>query len=109
MRIHVADWDCLVHDTIHNLLSQLPEDQFIQIHRSIVVRIDFIDRLLHEGNAWFARLQDGERYKVAKSRVQPTLQLMSVVSSKPQALSPNRRKPNDGSSNVIEIRPKIPV
>ena len=51
MRVHVADWDCLIHDTIRNLLLQLPENQFAHIHRSVVVRIDFIDRLLHEGNS----------------------------------------------------------
>ena len=107
MRVHVADWDCLVHDTIRNLLIQLPENQFIHIHRSVVVRIDFIDRLLHEGNSWIARLRNGERYKVAKTRVQPTLQMMSADSAKPRSRSSKSKSFNEGPSNVIEIKAKM--
>lgn len=106
MRIHVADWKCLVHETIRNLLSQLPANQFVRIHRSIVVRIDFIDRLLHEGDSWIARLQDGERHKVAKARVQPTLRMISTDSSKHQSRSSKLKSASDGTGNVIEIRAK---
>ena len=107
MRVHVADWHCLIHETIHNLRSQLPGNDFVQIHRSVIVRVDFIDRLLHEGTSWIVRLKDGARYKVAKARVQPTLRLMSAESSQDQSSSPKRKKSSEASGNVIEIRPAM--
>ena len=109
MRVHLAEWNCLIHETIRNLLSQLPANQFIPIHRSVVVRVDFIDRLLHEGNSWIARLRDGERYKIAKARVKPTLRLMSVESSTPKSPSPKEATVNEGTVDMIEIRPNMLV
>ncbi len=50
MRVFVGDWDCLLHDTVRSLMARLPKDQFLQIHRSVIVRVDFIERLLHERN-----------------------------------------------------------
>lgn len=109
MRVHLDEWNCLIHETIRNLRSHLPEGEFIHIHRSVIVRVDFIDKLLHEGRSWIACLRDGQRYKVAKSRVQPTLRMMSVDSSKPQSNSPKLTTVGEGLGNVIEMRPHMLV
>jgi hypothetical protein len=82
MRVFVGDWDCLLHDTVRSLMARLPKDQFLQIHRSVIVRVDFIERLLHERNTWTARLCDGSRYRIAKSHVAATLGILSTESSK---------------------------
>jgi acylphosphatase len=45
------------------------------LHRSIIVRRDFIDRLVHEGRHWIARLRDGTIERVAKSHAVETLEM----------------------------------
>jgi DNA-binding LytR/AlgR family response regulator len=76
MRLFIKDWHCLVHSTIRALKSQL-DTRFIQLHRSWLVRIDFIDRLMHEDRRWVARLCDGSLLPVAKSHVAEVLKLMT--------------------------------
>ncbi len=80
MRLFVRDWHCLVHSTIRALREQL-DDRFVQLHRSSIVRTDFIDRLMHRDHRWTARLQDGSHLSVARSHVPEVLKLMSGDSS----------------------------
>lgn len=80
MRIFIQDWQCLIHCTIRALGAQL-DARFIQLHRSSIVRIDFIDRLMHHDRRWIAILQDGSQQSVAKSHVAALLELMSHESS----------------------------
>src|SRR5689334_13486227 len=70
MRVHVGDWNCLVHDTMFRLSKRLESSVFVKLHRSSIVRIDFIDRLVHQQRRWTARLVDGSHVRVAKGRVQ---------------------------------------
>jgi hypothetical protein len=81
MRVFVGEWSCLLHDTMNHLTERLPSAGFIKLHRSSLVRISFIERLLHEGHRWTARLQDGSRVNIAKSRVRPVLRLITPESS----------------------------
>lgn len=76
MRLFVHDWHCLIHTTIHALKERL-DARFIQLHRSSIVRIDFIDRLMHHDRRWIARLRDGSQQSVAKSHVSAVLDLMA--------------------------------
>ncbi len=95
MRLFVHDWHCLLHSTIRALKEQL-DARFIQLHRSSIVRIDFIDRLMHHERRWIARLQDGSQQAVAKSHVSAVLDLMAHDSSK------DERKPAK-SDTVVEV------
>ena len=81
MRLYIQDWHCLIHSTVQGLKEQL-DARFIQLHRSSIVRIDFIERLLHRDRRWIARLRDGSQQPVAKSHVSEVLDLMSSESSK---------------------------
>jgi hypothetical protein len=81
MRVYVGAWNCLVHDTMRRLSGRLPQAQFIKLHRSSLVRIDFIDRLIHDDQGWTARLRDGSHVKVAKSHVREVLELITTESS----------------------------
>ena len=85
MRLYIQDWQCLIHSTIHALKDQL-DARYIQLHRSSIVRIDFIDRLLHRDRRWVARLRDGSQQPVAKSHVSEVLDLMVHESSKDKRL-----------------------
>ncbi len=81
MRLFIHDWHCLIHSTVHALKQRL-DARFIQLHRSAIVRIDFIDRLMHHERRWVARLRDGSQQAVAKSHVSAVLDLMAHDSSK---------------------------
>lgn len=81
MRVYVGAWNCLVHDTLGGLSARLAHAQFIKLHRSSLVRIDFIDRLIHADQSWTARLRDGTHVRVAKSHVRQVLDLISAESS----------------------------
>lgn len=81
MRLFIGEWNCLIHATISALQKQL-DDRFIQIHRSTIVRIDFIDRLLHPGRRWVARLNDGSLLAIAKSHVSDVAKLIKAGSPK---------------------------
>ncbi len=94
MRLFVHDWHCLIHSTIHALKEQL-DSRFIQLHRSSIVRIDFIDRLMHQDRRWIARLRDGSQQAVAKSHVSAVLGLIT------DGLSKDERK-QAKSDTVVE-------
>ena len=80
MRLYIQGWHCLIHSTIHALKEQL-DARYIQLHRSSIVRIDFIERLLHRDRRWVARLRDGSHQPVAKSHVSEVLDLIAHESS----------------------------
>lgn len=80
MSVHIGSWHCLVHDTMHHFYETLG-DRFILLHRSALVRVDFIERALHSERHWTVRLCDGTHQRVAKSHVADVLRLMSLDSS----------------------------
>lgn len=87
MRLFVKDWNCLVHSTIRAMSERL-DARFIQLHRSSIVRIDFIDRLVQRDRRWTARLRDGSCQAVAKSHVSAIHRLMDDHGSKDEGSSP---------------------
>ena len=97
MRLYVHDWHCMIHSTIRALKERL-DARFIQLHRSSIVRIDFIDRLTHHDRRWIARLRDGSQQAVAKSHVPAVLALMTHDPSK------NEHKPARRSTVVEKLQ-----
>ena len=77
MRLYIGPWNCLLHETLGRLTKSLDRDRFLRLHRSAVVRIDFIERLIHREHFWEARLSDGTSQRVAKSHVAEVVQLIS--------------------------------
>jgi hypothetical protein len=100
MRVFVGEWNCLIHDTMNHLAERLSTAHFIKLHRSHLVRVSFIERLLHEGHRWTARLHDGSRVSIAKSRVGPVLRLVTAESSSRQ-VNPSKQ----GSCAEFESSP----
>lgn len=102
MRVHVADWSCLVHDTMAHLAAELVSEGFVQLHRSWLVRITFIEKLLHDGRRWTARLADGSDVSVAKSHTQDVLQIMAGESSTDEARLPRAAPAGEAAASVNE-------
>jgi DNA-binding Lrp family transcriptional regulator len=97
MRLHSADQSWLVHSTLRTLLERLDPSMFVQLHRSVVVRCNFIDRLIHHGKRWSALLSDGSRQYIAKSHVGAVFDALRIAPTKAEA----------SSTNEIEVNEKI--
>ena len=88
MRVHVGAWNCMVHLTMRQIGRRLKEPDFIKLHRSTLVRANFIERVVHKDRRWCARLMDETHAVIAQSRVGRVLRLIAGDSSKPRPLLP---------------------
>jgi two-component system response regulator AlgR len=68
MRLHIGPRSFLLHQTISELERRLDPARFIRLHRSAIVRRDFIAKLRHDGlGTWFAMLADGGETRIGRS------------------------------------------
>ena len=68
MRLHVGTRSFLLHQTISELERRLDPAMFIRLHRSTLVRRDFIAKLRHDGlGAWQAELRDGGEVRIGRT------------------------------------------
>lgn len=82
MRVHSASQSWMLHSTMSALSERLGCDDFIRLHRSMIVRRGFIDELFHSGRHWTALLNDGTKERVAKGRLAEMLQMLRMGSTK---------------------------
>ncbi|HEU0097524.1 MAG TPA: LytTR family DNA-binding domain-containing protein [Allosphingosinicella sp.] len=67
MRLHVGKRSWLINHTIGKLEEELDPAKFVRLHRSAIVRRDFVTGLRRDdGGRWWARLADGEEQKVGR-------------------------------------------
>jgi two-component system response regulator AlgR len=67
MRLHVGNRSWLINHTIGRLEAELDPSRFVRLHRSAIVRRDFVTGLRRdEGGRWWARLADGGEQKVGR-------------------------------------------
>jgi two-component system response regulator AlgR len=68
VRLHVGQASYLLLQTIAGLEEKLDPERFIRIHRSTILRRDFISGLRHEGlGVWCAELADGEELRIGRT------------------------------------------
>jgi two-component system, LytTR family, response regulator AlgR len=68
VRIHVEARSFLLLQTITGLAARLDPARFIRIHRSHILRRDFIAGLRHEGmGVWSAQCGDGEALRIGRT------------------------------------------
>ena len=68
VRLHVAGRTYLLLQTIAGLEEKLDPSRFIRIHRSTILRKDFIRGLRHDGlGVWLAELEDGEELRIGRT------------------------------------------
>jgi len=68
MRLHTGARSFLLHQTISELERRLDPERFIRVHRSTILRRDFIDGLKHDGlGTWTARLNNGHEVRIGRS------------------------------------------
>lgn len=67
MRLHSGRRSWLINHTISKLEEELDPASFVRIHRSAIVRRDFVSGLRRDATGrWFARFPDGEEQKVGR-------------------------------------------
>jgi two-component system response regulator AlgR len=67
MRLHVGRRSWLINHTIARLEEELDPKRFVRLHRSAIVRRDFVTGLRRdESGRWWARLADGDEQKVGR-------------------------------------------
>jgi two-component system response regulator AlgR len=67
MRLHVGRRSWLINDSMARLEEELDPEMFVRLHRSAIVRRDFVTGLRRdESGRWYARLADGEEQKVGR-------------------------------------------
>ena len=67
MRLHLGERSYLLHETIGALEERLDEAKFLRIHRSHIVRRNFVTGLRHEGGGvWHAQLADGQSLRIGR-------------------------------------------
>jgi two-component system, LytTR family, response regulator len=67
--LHVGDRTFAIREKMSALEEKLDPDVFFRIHRSVIVRLDRIDTLLHAaGGDYAVRLKDGTELSVSRSR-----------------------------------------
>ena len=81
----------LLHATMHAVRGMLGTRHFVQLHRSMIVRCGFIERLSHVGRQWIAQLSDGTSERVARTHVAEVLETTRLTTSVPE------------SSNVVRL------
>jgi DNA-binding LytR/AlgR family response regulator len=91
-----------VHTTLKKLCGELPAKRFLRLNRSLVVRSDFIERLLHDQRHWLVRLVDGSTYRIAKSRSAAIVASLKADSSLNDHPSPNKAELSDYPPPVPE-------
>jgi two-component system response regulator AlgR len=68
MRLHVGPNSYLLHQTISALENRLDPQRFVRLHRSHIVRRDYIERLRHDGSGvWSACLSDGTEIRIGRT------------------------------------------
>jgi DNA-binding LytR/AlgR family response regulator len=102
MKVHVADWNCMVHDTMEHMAARLEGCGFVRLHWSWLVRTDFIDRLFHSEHRWVARLLDGTQVRIAKAHVKEVLHILSGESSTTKGGLATTFQPTDDNGVVPE-------
>lgn len=92
VRIHCGAQSWLLHDTMHHLRELLDPELFLTLHRSTIVNVDFIKRLVHRRHYWVAILENNVEQRIAKSHVVATLAALRTDSSTNDVGSALRRK-----------------
>lgn len=70
VRLHIGETSHLLLETIGSLAERLDPARFIRVHRSTILRKDFITGLRHEGlGVWCAEIEEGEPVRIGRTHL----------------------------------------
>ena len=109
VRIHSADQSWLLGATMTAVFEQLDDERFLHLHRSVIVRRDFIERLSHREGRWIAHLIDGTTQRIAKSRVSETIGHLRGHLATSIRHSASQQQSHDATGHVTESESRAPA
>jgi two-component system LytT family response regulator len=69
VKIHTAENSHLLRERLYEMEKRLDPSEFVRIHRSTIVRMDCIDRLVQRaGGDYVVQLEDAKRFRVSRGR-----------------------------------------
>jgi two-component system LytT family response regulator len=69
VEMHAVDGVHLITKSLTQLESELHATDFVRVHRSIIVNVNFIDEIVREGaDAYYVRMQDSKKSTLPLSR-----------------------------------------
>lgn len=77
MRLHVGHRSWLVNHSMARLEEELDPERFVRLHRSAIVRRDFIIGMRNDEGVWTARLADGAEQRVGRIYIDSARKLSS--------------------------------
>lgn len=81
MRLHVGARSWLINHSLAKLEEELDPDRFVRLHRSAIVRKDFIMGMRNDDGVWTARLADGSEQRVGRLYVENARRLSGRIRS----------------------------
>lgn len=85
VRVSTNGESVLVHATLSSIRDRLSLPPFVQIHRSTLVQIGTVARVVRRGRRWLVEMTDGATHPIAKGRSGEILRLLEQAS--PTSLS----------------------
>lgn len=68
IELHLENKKHLLRESMHVIINKLPPDQFIRIHRSVIVNIDLIGEILKTPDKkTMVKMKNGNTFKVSRS------------------------------------------
>jgi two-component system LytT family response regulator len=69
VEVHTRNETHLITKSLSKLESELPADDFVRVHRSVIVNINFVDEISKSfGGAYEVRMKDAEKTRLPVSR-----------------------------------------
>jgi len=93
MLVHSSGKSWMLHTTMQETEDKLGTEDFLRVHRSTIVRQNFVERVCREGRIWTARLNDGSIERISNSYVVGVLAKLRTNSSASQPTSSNGARP----------------
>jgi DNA-binding LytR/AlgR family response regulator len=101
--VHSSGRSWMVHTTMQEMEAKLGREDFIRVHRSTIVRHEFIERLCHKGRTWSARLNDGSVERISNSHVADVLAKLRASSSVAQRSLSKPVRPAEVSGELRQM------
>lgn len=102
VRLHCGAQSWLLHDTMNHMRALLDPRRFLTVHRSTIVNLGFIRRLVHRRHFWVLQLEDDSEQRIAKSHVASVLSALRTDSSNVRAHPAMARQFDELSARPME-------
>ncbi|MFZ5636113.1 MAG: LytR/AlgR family response regulator transcription factor [Pseudomonadota bacterium] len=86
-RLHADGQDHLIRESLNRLMSRLDPGRFVRVHRSAIVRLDWIDELQPLANRdAILRLRDGTPVRASRTHIEPLISRLAGIATPIEAV-----------------------